>query len=457
MARYANQADKRPCEHVSFHECLREVIPATSKGAELSIGIQPRLMPHWNSNNEIFTSELTSDGNNAIVATHNQAHLDNRPGLGAFAAKESSRRRLNEASSLLTSSNKKYHLRIDPLHGHLLLENHERKGVESNPTVVWKVAAIETETPAASWMMPDILVRSSLTIRRGAIVLEREVVNSRDDGMTICDSMQRTCRFEIWSSNRETDSDQRDMLTLSTSSLALSDTGSLSLVNKKTQQISWTAAEDITWSSCPSQIPSTFQLHQGDIICSPNNQYRLGLQDDGLFVWKATAVEKDGAETTSASERATLASFEPSGSGPVIAQMQGDGNMVILRMNENDEPTVVWSSNTPSLETQGAHIELFDDGSVGIVNVEEDAVKFIKPEANDASSNKDTSVLGIGRALDAVTQFLRRKATVALIRVSMILDCPKSVSSSYAASKATENLQSFGPLRKANLLKSNQA
>ena len=399
MARYANQADKRPCEHVSFHECLREVIPATSKGAELSIGIQPRLMPHWNSNNEIFTSELTSDGNNAIVATHNQAHLDIRPGLGAFAAKESSRRRLNEASSLLTSSNEKYHLRIDPLYGHLLLENHERKGVESNPTVVWKAAAIETETPAASWMMPDILVRSSLTIRRGAVVLEREVVNSRDDGMTICDSMQRTCRFEIWSSNRETDSDQRDILTLSTSSLALSDTGSLSLVNKKTQQISWTAAEDITWSSCPSQIPSTFQLHQGDRICSPNNQYRLGLQDDGLFVWKATAVEKDGAETTSTSERTTLASFEASGSGPVIAQMQGDGNMVILRMNENDEPTVVWSSNTPSVETQGAHVELFDDGSVGIVNVEEDAVKLIKPEANDALSNKDTSVLGIGESL----------------------------------------------------------
>ena len=400
MARYANQADKRPCEHVSFHECLREVIPATLKGSDLSIGIQPRLMPHWNSNNEIFTSELTSDDNNAIVTTHNQAQLDNRPGLGAFAAKESSRRRLNEASSLLTSSNKKYHLRIDPLHGHLLLENHEKKGVDTNPTVVWKAAVIETEAPAASWMMPGILVRSSLTIRRGTIVLEREVVNSRDDGTTICDSMQRTCSFEIWSSNRETNSDQRDILTPSTSALALSDTGSLSLVDKKTQQISWTATEDIIWPSCPSQIPSTFRLHRGDTICSPNDQYRLRLQDDGLFVWKATDVEKDGAETTSASERTTLASFKPSGPGPVIAQMQGDGNMVILRMNEDDEPTVVWSSNTPSVETQGAHVELFDDGSVGIVNAEEDAVKFITPEANGTSSKKpDTSVLGIGESL----------------------------------------------------------
>jgi len=394
MARYANKADLRPCEHVSFHECLREVIPTTSKGSELSIGIQPRLVPHWNSKNQTFVSELKSYGDDEISATHhNQPQLDIRPGLGAFGAKETSRRKLSQASSLLSSLNKKYHLRIDHLNGNLLLEDHEKKDEATNPSVVWKAAVMETDAPTVSWMKTDKLVRSSLIIRDGAVIFEREVANNRGDGKAICDTIQRSCRFEVWSSDRETSS---------TAILALSDTGSLSLINKKTQRTSWTAAEDITWSACPSRIPSKFRLYQGETICSPNNGHRLGLQGDGMFLWKASDVDKDGA--ASASKRIPLAIVDPSTPGQLVAQMQGDGNFVLLRMNGDDGPVVVWSSKTRSVETMGSHVELFDDGRVGVVNLEDDAVTYMAAESDnsgDPSSElkKSSSVLSAGESL----------------------------------------------------------
>ena len=358
--RYANIEDGRACEHVTFHACLRE----HRKG--LAVAVQPKLMPMWDSAAQSLSSSLRSGEH--LLTVHSDTNGDNgSQGGGNFNSTESGHQFDHDH---LSSSDVRYRMRIHPVTGNVLLEEMGATSAGDNK-IIWSAldnsnttSLISTaNTPYTEWMNMRHAIQSVLVLRDdGKLVLEREVHNTAQQ---ICNPLDMACRFEVWSSTTSAIGDGNG--SNKNAFLHLSDQGTLTLQDRDSGELLWSATQEDTWSECPSYIPSGFQLHEGDILCSPGDTYRSGIDSNGFFVLRNDATTKNEKAYIPLTGLDEIAS--DSSSSTMTAHIQGDGNLVIHSLSNDgeDRDIVLWSSNSAFPGSEGSRVALHDDGILRIV------------------------------------------------------------------------------------------
>ena len=355
--RYANIEDGRACEHVTFHACLRE------HRKDLTIAVQPKLMPMWDSAAQGLSSSLRPGED--LLTVHSDTNGGNGSRSGNFNSTESGHQLDHDH---LSSSDARYRVRIHPASGNVLLEEMGATSVGEN-IIVWSAlgnsnatSSISTSnTPFTEWMDMRHAIQSVLVLHDdGRLVLEREVLNAAEQ---ICSPSDKTCRFEAWSSNVSSIGD--DSGSKKNAFLHLSDQGTLTLQDRDSDEIIWSATQE--GSECPTYIPSGFQLHEGDILCSPGDTYRSGIDSNGFFVRRKDATPKNEKAYIPLTGLDDIDS--DSSSTTMTAHIQGDGNLVVYTLSgDGKDRNTVWSSSTAIPGSEGSRVALYDDGVLRIVS-----------------------------------------------------------------------------------------